>query len=269
MAESERGAFIWYELMTDDPASARDFYRAVVGWEIEAEGKAMPTGATYRMIGRSDGGFAGGVLEITADMKAGGATPGWLGYIHHADVDGAIAATKAAGGAVHMPPMDMPGVGRMAMVSDPQGAVFYVMRPTPPAENPDATSDVFSIDQAQHMRWNELWTTDQDAAVSLYTDLFGWTQEGAMEMGEMGDYRFIQHDGTGIGAIAKAQADGQGSRWQYFAGVDDIDRACKAVTENGGKLLGEPQQIPGGEYSVYAHDPQGATIGLVGPQRGD
>jgi len=116
------------------------------------------------------------------------------------------------------------------------------------------------------MRWNELWTTDPDAAVSLYTDLFGWTQEGAMPMGPRGDYLFIQNDDVGIGAIGKAQADGEGSRWQFFAGVDDIDRACKAVTENGGKLLGDPQQIPGGEYSVYAHDPQGATIGLVGPR---
>ncbi len=265
MSGADRGAFIWYELMTDDPAGARAFYRAVVGWEIEAEGQAMPTGSTYRMIQRADGGMAGGLLEIGAKMKASGAKPGWLGYIHHPDVDAAVATVKDAGGAVHMPPMDLP-VGRIAMVSDPQGAVFYLMNPTPPADHPDATSDVFSVDQAQHIRWNELWTTDQDAAVALYTDLFGWTQEGAMPMGEMGDYRFIQHDGTGIGAIGKAQADGEGSRWQYFAGVEDIDRACAAVTENGGTLLGDPQQIPGGEYSVYAHDPQGATIGLVGPR---
>ena len=264
----DRGAFIWYELMTDDPAGAREFYRAVVGWEIEAEGQAMPTGTTYRMIQRADGGMAGGLLEISADMKANGARPGWLGYIHHPDVDGAVAAVKDAGGAVHMPAVDLP-VGRIAMVSDPQGAVFYLMNPTPPADAPDAKSDVFDYAKAQHMRWNELWTTDQDAAVALYTDLFGWTQEGAMPMGEMGDYRFIQRDGTGIGAIGKARPDGEGSRWQYFAGVEDIDRACAAVTENGGKLLGEPQQIPGGEYSVYAHDPQGATIGLVGPRKGD
>lgn len=265
MASQDRGAFIWYELMTDDPAGARDFYRAVVGWEIEVEGQAMPSGSTYRMISRSDGGFAGGVLEITPDMKAGGATPAWLGYIHHPDVDGAVAAVEDAGGVVHMPPMDLP-VGRIAMVSDPQGAVFYVMSPTPPADNPDATSDVFSVDKAQHMRWNELWTTDQDAGVALYSRLFGWTQEGAMPMGPRGDYLFIQNNDVGIGAIGKTQADGEGPRWQYFAGVDDIDRACTAVTENGGKLLGDPQQIPGGEYTVYAHDPRGATIGLVGPR---
>jgi predicted enzyme related to lactoylglutathione lyase len=261
----ERGGFVWYELITDDIDKARDFYRAVVGWEIAAEGQAMSTGTTYRMIERSDGGNAGGVLTMSDDMKAHGAKPVWLGYIHHPEVDAAVARIKAAGGAVHMPPMDMPGVGRIAMVADPQGAQFYVMNPTPP--EPGAKSDVFDYAKAQHIRWNELWTTDQPAAVALYTELFGWTQEGAMPMGPMGDYLFIQHEGTGIGAIAKAQPGGEGSRWQYFAGVDDIDRACKAATDHGGKILNEPQQIPGGEYTVYAHDPSGATIGLVGPRK--
>ncbi|WP_120716243.1 VOC family protein [Tsuneonella amylolytica] len=264
---ADRGAFIWYELITDDVAAARTFYRNVVGWEIAAEGQPLPTGGTYRMIARSDGGNAGGVLDMSAEMTAAGARPGWIGYVHHSDVDAAVKAVIDAGGAVHMPPMDMPGVGRMAMVADPQGATFYVMAPTPPEGDPDARSDVFDYAKAQHMRWNELWTTDPDAAVSLYRDLFGWTQEGAMPMGPMGDYKFIQHGGDGIGAIAKAQPGGEGSRWQYFAGVDDIDRACRAVTDSGGTLLGEPQQIPGGEYSAYAHDPSGATIGLVGPRK--
>jgi predicted enzyme related to lactoylglutathione lyase len=258
----ERGGFVWYELITDDVDKARDFYRAVVGWEIAAEGQAMPTGTTYRMIQRSDGGNAGGVLTMSDDMKAHGGKPVWLGYIHHPDVDAAVERIKAVGGEVHMPAMDMPGVGRMAMVADGQGAQFYVMNPTPP--EPGAKSDVFDPVKAQHFRWNELWTTDQAAAVALYTELFGWTQEGAMPMGPMGDYLFIQKDGVGIGAIGKAQAGGEGSRWQYVAGVDDIDRACKAVADNGGTMLGEPMQIPGGEYSAYAHDPSGATIGLVG-----
>ena len=55
---TDRGAFIWYELMTDDPAGAKAFYDAVVGWTIQAQGNAMPNGSEYRMIGRSDGGHA-------------------------------------------------------------------------------------------------------------------------------------------------------------------------------------------------------------------
>lgn len=263
----DRGAFIWYELMTDDAAGAKAFYDAVVGWDIDAGNSAPEGSMDYRMIKRSDGGFAGGVLVLTPDMLANGARPGWFGYVHVPDVDQAAQTVVDAGGPIHMGPQDMPGVGRIAMVADPQGATLYLMTPTPPPDNPDAKSDVFDYAKAQHFRWNELWTSDQQAAVTLYTELFGWTQEGAMPMGPMGDYLFIQHDGVGIGAIGRAQPDGEGPRWQHFVGVDDIDRACTAVTEGGGKLLGEPQQIPGGEYSVYAHDPRGATIGLVGPRK--
>jgi len=84
---SDKGAFIWYELMTDDPAGAKAFYDAVVGWNVQADATPMPTGTEYRMIGRSDGGAAGGVLTIGDDMKRNGAKPGWLGYVHSPDVD--------------------------------------------------------------------------------------------------------------------------------------------------------------------------------------
>ena len=262
---TDHGNFVWYELMTDDADKARAFYKVVVGWDI-GDASDMP-GMDYRMIMRGDGGMAGGMMVLDEGTKANAPPPCWVCYIHHPDVDAAVRTITDAGGTLHMGPQDMEGVGRMAMVADPQGAIFYVMNPTPPADNPDATSDVFDYEKPQHIRWNELWTTDQDAAAALYTSLFGWEQEGAMEMGPMGEYRFIQGKGGAIGAIAPAQEGGEGSRWQFFAGVDDIDRACKAVTESGGKLLGDPQQIPGGEYSAYAHDPSGATIGLVGPRK--
>jgi predicted enzyme related to lactoylglutathione lyase len=87
-------------------------------------------------------------------------------------------------------------------------------------------------------------------------------------MGPMGKYRFIQHEGAGIGAVGQTTADGKGPRWDFYIGVDDIDRAVAAVEAGGGKLLGQPQQIPGGEYSIHIEDPQGAAVGLVGPRKG-
>lgn len=263
--ESDRGAFIWYELMSGDPDAAKAFYDAVVGWEIDAEGQTMPNGATFRMIKRSDGGNAGAVLGMSHDMRENGGKPVWMGYVCVPDVDAAVKTFTDAGGAIHMPALDLP-VGRIAMVSDPWGATIYLMNPIPPDGQPNAMSDVWSVTEPEHVRWNELWTTDQAAATEFYGRVFGWTQNGSMPMGPMGDYLFLQHGEDGIGAMGNAKALGEGSRWQYFIGVDDIDRACKAATEGGGKLLGEPQQIPGGEYSVYGHDPEGATFGLVGPR---
>lgn len=263
----DRGSFVWYELMTPDPDGAKAFYDAVVGWTIDPAGMDLPTGGTYRMIKRSDGGNAGGVLGMGQGMIDNGGKPVWIGYIGVPDVDDTVARLTAAGGSVHMPAMDMPGVGRMAMVADPWGATFYVMTPTPPEDDPQAQSDVFSVDRPQHIRWNELWSADPDGAVALYGELFGWGQEGAMPMGELGDYMFFQRGETALGAICPTMPGGPGSQWNYYIGVDDIDRAMAAITAGGGTLLGEAQEIPGGEFSCHARDPQGADFGLVGPRK--
>jgi predicted enzyme related to lactoylglutathione lyase len=258
------GSFIWYELMTPDPDGAKAFYDAVVGWTIAAE-SASP-GQDYRMIGRSDGGNAGGVLGLTREMIDGGASPVWLGYLHTPDVDARVAAIEADGGKTPMPAMDMPGVGRIAMVTDPQGAPFYLMAPTPPPGMEDQASDVFSVDQPQHVRWNELATSDSDGAIAFYTKHFGWGQDGEMNMGPMGKYRFIQHGGVAIGAVMPTMPAAPASQWRYYIGVDDIDRASAAVSAGGGKVTNGPHEIPGGEFSLHGVDPQGAAFGLVGPR---
>ena len=261
------GGFIWYELMTPDPAGSKAFYDSVVGWDIDTQ-SAVPGDTEYRMIKRSDGGNAGGVLTLTDAMREHGARPVWLGYLQSGDVDATVAATEAAGGKAMMPATDMPGVGRIAMVADPQGAPIYVMKPTPPEGTPgDAKSDVFSVDQPQRVRWNELSTSDQDSAIEFYTRTFGWTQEGSMPMGEMGDYKFINHGGEMIGAVMRKSDAMPVSLWLYYIGVDDIDRAAGAVTDGGGQVTMGPHEIPGGEYALNGTDPQGATFGLVGPRK--
>ena len=260
----QSGSWIWYELMTTDVAAAKAFYDAVVGWDIGMH--SVSPGQDYRMIGRSDGGNAGGVLGLTPAMCEGGASPAWLGYLHVADVDAAMAAIEADGGTVQMPATDMPGVGRIAMVADPQGAPFYLMTPAPPPGMEDTKSDVFSVDQPQRVRWNELSTSDPVAAIAFYVGHFGWVQQGEMDMGALGKYQFLQHDGVGIGAVMPLMPGSPGTRWTFYFGVDNIDRAHRALTAGGGTVIQGPDQIPGGEYSITAVDPQGAGFGLVGPR---
>ena len=266
------GSFIWYELMTPDPDASKAFYDAVVGWDIDAQSSvpADPAAATavdYRMITRSDGGNAGGMLKLDPAMQDHGARPMWLGYLYVADVDARVAAITADGGKIMMPPHDAPGIGRFAMVTDPVGVPFYLMKPTPPKGNEDTTSDVFSVDQPQHIRWNELATTDPDGMIDFYTRHFGWKAEGEMDMGEYGKYRFLRHGGAQIGAVMPKMPQAPLSAWTYYIGVDDIDRAATAVTDGGGQVLHGPMEIPGGEYSLSGMDPQGASFGLVGPRK--
>ena len=258
----DHGEFIWYELMTTNPEAAKTFYDEVVGWNI---GSAVAEYNGYRMIERSDGKAAGGILPLTAEMEQHGARPTWLGYIHVADVDQAARVIEQEGGKLLMS-HEIPNVGRIALVTDPSGAHFYIMKPMPPANDPDAKSDVFSPNQAQHVRWNELSTTDQDRAVQFYTRHFGWTQQGDMDMGEFGKYRFIQANGVGIGAIMRKPPQIPVSMWTFYIGVEDIDRAAEAIKAGGGQVMHGPMEIPGGEFSLNAVDPDGAPFGLVGPR---
>ena len=259
-----QGSPIWYELMTPDPAGVTAYYRATLGWDIQAEGMKNPNGSEYRMIGRRDGGRAGGVLTLTPGMTAGGAKPGWLPYFYVADVDAAAAKAQSLGASVHMAPSTIEPVGRMAMLADAQGAAFYLMKPTPPAGDPNAQSDVFDPIKAGHCRWNELNTTDAAGALNFYLALFGWTKGMAMPMGPAGDYQFIEIDGSAIGAINPVQ--GQGSFWLPVFGVTDIEKAKAAVEANGGKNTTDIMEIPGGEFALNANDPSGAAVGFVGPK---
>ena len=258
------GDFIWYELMTADPEGSKAFYDAVVGWDI-GEGAAEYQG--YRMINVPGGGFAGGVLPLTAEMQQHGARPAWLGYISVADVDQAVNSIEGAGGKGLMPAMDIPNVGRIAMVTDPQGAPFYVMKPTPPAGQENAESDVFSPTKQGRCGWNELSTTDAGGALDFYTSQFGWEKGDVMPMGEAGDYQFINQNGQMIGAIFPATAGAfkdEQPHWRYYFRVPSTSAAKTAAEQAGGTIKVGPMEVPGGDHIIIGTDPQGAEFALVG-----
>ena len=257
---SAHGSFIWYELLTPDPVAAKAFYDAVVGWNIEAQ----PSGEMdYRMISRADGGNAGGVMRLTDEMREHGARPTWLGYIAVDDVDASVASIEKDGGKALMPAFDIPDVGRIALVADPQGVPFYVMRATPPAGNEDKVSDVFSTSAEQRVGWNELSTTDPAAVREFYGQQFGWTSEEFMPMGEMGEYRFLDHRGVRIGAVAGTMA-GQLPHWRYYFRVPSIAAAKDIAEQKGGTIHMGPHQVPTGDYIIIGADPHGAEFALVG-----
>lgn len=256
----QAGDFIWYELLTPDPDGAKAFYDAVVGWNIEPQSH-FPNG--YRMIGRSDGKMAGGLLPLNSEMLEHGAKPMWLAYVSVADVDASVASIERSGGKALMPAFDIPDIGRVALVADPQGAPIYIMKPIPPAGDPNAKSDVFSPGAEQRVGWNELQTSDVDAARKFYGEQFGWNSDEFMPMGEMGDYRFIDQGGTRVGAIFNA-ANGQPPHWRFYVRVPSVSAAKATVEQKGGTIHMGPIQVPTGEWVIVASDPQGAELALVG-----
>jgi uncharacterized protein len=263
---NQHGDFIWYELMTSDADAARDFYGNVIGWtSIDA---GMP-GMDYRFFSSGDGSDpkdgVGGYMTITDEMAAAGSVPSWVGYIGVDDVDTAAKSITSAGGSIYMDPQNVPDVGRMAMVADPQGAPFYVMKGAS-----DETSHSFAALEPKigHVAWNELASDDPEAAKTFYAEQFGWTKDGELDMGSMGKYEFLKSSGDrfALGAVMPKMPDMPISAWVYYFRVTDIDLGAEAIRVHGGTILQEPMEVPGGEFSLTAMDPQGAAFGLVGPK---
>jgi predicted enzyme related to lactoylglutathione lyase len=116
----ETGAFCWAELMTHDPGKAAAFYKSLFGWGSKDD----PRYVEWTLEGRS----IGGMMQIQKDW--GDVPPHWLVYFQVDDCDQSVEKAKGLGAKVTMGPQDMPGVGRLAMLHDPQGAAFYVIKLT-------------------------------------------------------------------------------------------------------------------------------------------
>lgn len=258
MSDSQ-GGFIWYELMAADADAARHFYDAVLGWRIDAQSSgAIP----YRMIAAGDGDQVGGVLTLSAEMIAGGARPGWYGYVCVDDVDAELAALSQAGGTTCVD-QHVEGVGRIALVVDPQGVPLYLMDPIPPAQDAGAVSTAFDPAREGHVAWNELTTPDPAAAKEYYCARFGWELAGSMPMPGLGEYEFLALGGAMIGALMPLP-EGKTAGWTFYWRTGDIDAAKARVEAAGGTPLHAIQQVPGGDFVLTCSDPAGATFGLVG-----
>lgn len=262
------GSFIWYELLTTDPAGAKSFYDSVVGWTVAGESGSGTSGIDYRHIQRSDGGFTGGVLKLTPEMTQHGARPCWLGYLYVTDVDAEAAKIAGEGGKVLMPASDIPGAGRVAMVTDPQGVPIYIMTPKPPEGKEGECSDAYDRNAPEHVSWNELYAPDLEAAKAFYSRHFNFEFNQSMPMGEMGDYCFIDHGGQTIGAMMQKPREMPMGGWNYYIHVADIDTATAAVRAGGGQVLQGPMEVPGGDWIINGIDPQGAAFSLVGSKKG-
>ncbi|MFD2741334.1 VOC family protein [Sulfitobacter aestuarii] len=257
---NREGTPIWYELMTQNPDVAQDFYGKVMGWSFEA----MPAedDMDYR-VASAGGAPIAGVMRKPEHAQA--MPDMWFAYIAVKDVDAAAEKVKALGGRVDMEPDDIPDVGRFAFCSDPQGAHFYLMR-----TDSDEASAAFTPMKPGHACWNELVTTDQKAALDFYGKLFGWEHGGAMSMGPAGEYIFLNHEGDMIGAVMEMPEKDTKPYWNFALQVTHIDKARSTVEQAGGLLRIGPTELPDNAgWLIQTDDPQGAKMMFVGNRKGE
>jgi uncharacterized protein len=245
------GRQVWSELMTTDTKAAETFYDKVIGWTSEPfPNSPMP----YTAFKRSGGAPVAGMMPRPADMNM---PPFWAMYIGVPKFEDAVAQIKRLGGSELSPVIDVPTVGRMQMMKDPQGAAFYVMQPEPRDNPPDREPEVGEAS------WLELMTTDAPAAMKFYQDLFGWLPTEAMDMGEMGKYQMFNRGPRMIGGMMnKPKEMPAPPHWRIYFLVSDINAAVERIKANGGTILQGPMEVPGGDKVLNAMDPQGAAFSL-------
>jgi predicted enzyme related to lactoylglutathione lyase len=248
--------FVWHELMTTDREAAAAFYRDVVGWRTQDSG--LP-GLHYTILSVGETGV-GGIMTLPAESA--GAQPGWIGYVGVADVDSYAKRVEAAGGTIHKPPADIPGVGRFAVVADPQGTSFVLFKGASqqPPERP--TPDVLGMPS-----WNELHAGEWQSAFAFYADLFGWTKADTFDMGPAGTYQLFAAGGAPIGGMMTKFEGVPAPSWLHYFTVDAIDAAATRARDKGGQVLQGPHEVPGGSWIIQCRDPQGAMFALVASRR--
>lgn len=255
MAHEEHvGRFVWYDLMTSDISAAIDFYNKVVGWTSQPWGEGEHP---YQMLMAGESGI-GGVMLLPEEAKAMGAPNHWLAYTVVADVDATSAQVTGLGGRVFKEGFDIPEVGRIAILGDPQGAAFAVY--TPGERVPDHDRGV-----AGGVSWHELMTSDYEAGFEFYSKVFGWVKTRDMDMGPAGTYQMFGRPGeeSSLGGMMTLPAEVPAPpHWLYYFNVDDIDSALSRVRDSGGQVHNGPMDIPGGGKIAQCLDPQGAGFAL-------
>jgi predicted enzyme related to lactoylglutathione lyase len=244
----EPGVPSWIDIGSPNPQGAADFYGALFGWEAP---EGPPEAGGYRVAMVGDRAVAG------IGEQAHPGPPTWSTYIAVENADEAVAKVLTAGGQVIVPAMDVLDVGRMAIFSDPQGAVFSVWQA---GTHPGAEL----VNEPGTWSWSELLTTDVEAATGFYGDVFGWTTNTA-GAGPTGEYTEWQVSGRSVAGMMQKPPMMPAEIppfWAVYFAVEDTDTAVARVAELGGTVLMAPMDIEPGRFSTVS-DPFGAVFTVI------
>ncbi|MBS0340931.1 MAG: VOC family protein [Proteobacteria bacterium] len=241
------GKFVWFEHASSDPAKAQAFYESLFDWRVEN----MPMGdQQYAMIMNGADGI-GGFTQANEGAR-------WVSYVSVPDVDKTYAAALAVGAKSESPPMDYGPVGRGAAVVDPTGARISLWK-SAQADRPDQDTPVGG------WVWNELATSDPQAALKFYTGLIGYTQD-AMPMNPGGAYYLLKTEGDkGRAGVMQSSDPKMPSQWVPYVHVGDCDATLAKAAQLGATVCMPATDIPGVGRIGMLRDPQGASIAVIKP----
>jgi uncharacterized protein len=249
-AASNPGKFVWHDLTTDDLAASKKFYAALLGWEY-TERSVLGRPYTVARIGKSP------VAGMHAPNPDRGKTAShWLSYMSVADVEATVTKAKAAGGDVLAGPLDVGTVGRAAVLKDPQGAPFGLVRLSAgdPPDPPKPVEGTFF--------WNEYLTHDLDATLAFYNGLFPYEMTTTKSESEAA-YVVLKNNQARAGVFRLPDSrKNVPPNWLPYVLVADPAALAARVEGLGGRVLLSPQpEHRKGSLAVVA-DPTGAVVAL-------
>jgi predicted enzyme related to lactoylglutathione lyase len=244
------GKFVWFDLFTHDLQSTSLFYESLFGWSFKETGS---TGKIVKTILRDGVPIANAVYIKKEDPKLNASR--WLSYISVEDVDRAAKLSVKNKGSVYLQPRDLKNRGRIAVVNDPQGAIFGLVTAT----GGDPLDSDFLVNQ---FLGSELWTTNPDDALKFYNILAGYEQKLIDIKADL-KYRRLVVNGRFCGGLMKLPWDDVEPAWIPYVSVKNTLETVEKAKKLGGKIIVEKDSaVQEGSIAIIA-DPSGAVFAII------
>jgi uncharacterized protein len=255
------GTPCWVELSgTPDVGASESFYRELFGWEMPEQPNSSELGGYRRAkLGGKD------VAGVSPRMEENQPTA-WATYVAVEDAEATATKIAEAGGQAIAQPMDVVGLGTMAVFTDPAGAVFGIWQP-------GTFTGSELVNETGAFGWNELNTRDTAGAKEFYGKVFGWAYEDE-ESARAGTYTVWKVGDAMVGGMIDVNAIEAANdvelpreippNWLVYFTVEDADAAAETIKSGGGDIRFGPIDIPVGRFAVVA-DPHGAVFAVMQP----
>jgi predicted enzyme related to lactoylglutathione lyase len=244
------GKIVWNDLITEDAAAARSFYQGMFGWTFEDT--RGPGGGSY-VLARSGSTYVAGMVPVRPRAD-GRELSRWLPYVSVADVDAALSRATAEGAKVAAGARSV-GLGRVAAIIDPEGAVIGLAR-----SNIGDPDDATTAPGAGRVTWTELISNDPASAAAFYGSVVGFQPRTIARRG--GEYTMLANLGKDRAGILRNPTGSWSPAWLTSFGVDDVMAAVKKTEALGGKVLLPPSPALRENTMAIVADPAGAILVL-------
>lgn len=249
------GRVVWRDLLSTTPAATKAFYGELFGWTFERPGIDVGFGGSdaYLLI-RHDGRLIGGLVDAR-NIEAEGNVSQWVTFISVDDAERTVSDAERAGATVVTPPTPLASRGTVAVLRDPEDALFAVVNARD--GNPEYVKPSYN-----DFLWEELWTADVKRSSAFYEKLFGLDVAQLPEAAAARDYRVLASGEKPRLGILENPFEGGKPNWINYLRVSDPAAITAKVDALGGRVIVPAQRRAAGGEAALIAGPSGAGIAL-------